>query len=225
MPIVIRVIGILVGMVGLGQTVLAQQPKIYDRVPVEVDPRAHYIIYLHGRIIEDQGRQPTHPIWGRYEYQKILEALAADGATVISEQRPPNTDMNQFARHVGDQVAQLLRADVRPEQISIVGFSKGGGIATQAAALLENPRINFVFLAACGDGNYRGINLRVWGRILSIYEASDESGRSCGELFAKAGATGTRSEIRINVGEQHGTFFRPHDEWLRPLHQWINRIQ
>ncbi|MBI1745851.1 MAG: alpha/beta hydrolase [Acidobacteria bacterium] len=203
---------------------MARKLKIRDRVPGKVDLRARYVIYLHGRIIEDQGRRPTHPTWGVYEYQKILDALATGGTTVISEQRPPMTDMDQFAAHVADQVRQLLHAGVRPERISVVGFSKGGGIATRASALLENPRVNFVLLAACGDGDFRGVNRRVWGRILSVYEASDEDGRSCAELFAKAGATGTRSEIRINRGERHGTFFRPHVEWLDPLRRWVNEV-
>jgi hypothetical protein len=225
MPIVTRLASaLLVCMLGFCQAVAAQQLKIHDQVPDKADLRARYLIYLHGRIIEDQGRRPTHPVWGVYEYQKILEALAADGATVISEQRPPLTDMDQFARHVADQVRRLLRAGVRPDRISVVGFSKGGGIATRASALLENPQINFVFLAACGDGDFRGVNLRVWGRILSVYEASDEDGRSCAELFARAGATGTRSEIRITLGEQHGTFFRPHVEWLDPLRRWVNAV-
>lgn len=212
---------LLAGVLGLGQAVVAQHLTILDRVPVKADPRARYLIYLHGRIIEDQGRRPTSPAWGVYEYQKVLEALAADGATVISEQRKPMTDMDQFAAHVAEQVRQLLGAGVRPERVAVVGFSKGGGIATRASALLEDPRINFVFLAACGDGNFQGVNLRVWGRILSVYEESDDVGRSCAELFAKAGATGTRSEIRINVGEQHGTFFRPHIEWLDPVRRWV----
>ena len=216
---------LLVVVLGLSEAVMAQHLKILDRVPVKVDQRARCLIYLHGRIIEDQGRRPTSPTWGVYEYQKVLEALATDGATVISEQRPPMTDMDQFAAHVADQVRQLLGAGVSPERISVVGFSKGGGIATRASALLENPRINFVFLAACGDGNFQGVNRKVWGRILSVYEASDDAGRSCAGLFAKAGAIGTRSEIRINVGEQHGTFFRPHVEWLDPVRRWVNDVR
>jgi hypothetical protein len=64
--------------------------------------------------------------------------------------------------------------------------------------------------------------LKVWGRILSVYEASDEVGRSCQGLFAKSAATGERSEIRINLGEEHGAFFRPHDEWLTPVIEWVH---
>ncbi|CAN5550142.1 hypothetical protein BH23ACI1_BH23ACI1_28590 [soil metagenome] len=216
---------LLVCVVGLCPTALAQQLKIHDGVPAEIDRRARYVIYLHGRIIEDQGPRPTHPDWGVYEYRRILEALAADGATVVAEQRPSMTDMDRFAQHVADQVRSLLRTGVAAGRISVIGFSKGGGIAMRTSALLENPHINFVFLGSCGDGDFRGLDLRVWGRILSVYEASDKVGQSCAELFAKSGSTGTRSEVRINLGEQHGAFFRPHNAWLEPVRRWIREAQ
>jgi hypothetical protein len=209
----------------LCSTVRGEQAAVYDRLPDHPDVKARYVIYLHGKIIEDQGRRPTHPTWGTYEYQKILDAIAADGFVVVSEQRPPNTDMDQFATHVVEQVRQLLRAGVKPEQIAVVGFSKGGGIAIRTSALLKNPAVNFVFLAACGDGNFSNTEIKVWGRILSVYEASDEIGRSCKSLFAKSGATGERSEIQINLGEHHGSFFRPHAEWLGPLLRWSHQTR
>lgn len=212
--------GLLCSLV-LCQNLGAQEGNALDRLPDKVDLRARYVIYLHGRIIEDQGRRPSHPAWGIYEYQQILDALASAGVTVISEQRPPMTDMDRFAGHVADQVRQLLRAGVQPERVSVVGFSKGGGITMRASALLQNARINFVLLAACGDGDFRGSDLRVWGRILSVYEASDEDGRSCASLFTRSGSTGERSEVQINTGEQHGAFFRPRAEWLGPVRRWI----
>jgi hypothetical protein len=214
---------LLVCGLALCQAAAAQQRAVHDGLPSHLDSKARYVIYLHGRIIEDQGRRPKHPAWGVYEYQQILEALATDGVLVISEQRPPMTDMDRFAGHVADQVRQLLGAGVRAEQISVVGFSKGGGIAMRASALLENARINFVFLAACGDGDFSGVDIKVWGRILSVYEASDDDGRSCASLFAKSGSTGTRSEIRVNIGQQHGAFFRPHAEWLSPVLRWVQQ--
>lgn len=216
---------VFIGGLLMGQAALAQRGSVHDQPPPSPDVRARYVIYLHGRIIEDQGRRPTHATWGTYEYQQILDKFAADGLVVISEQRPPLTDMDKFASHVADQVRALLRAGVPPEQVSVVGFSKGGGIAMRASALLRNPRINFVFLAACGDGDFDGVNIEVWGRILSVYEASDEIGRSCQSLFAKPGATGERSELRINLGEEHGTFFRPHHEWLTPALRWVHEAR
>ena len=199
----------------------AGQVAVHGRLPERLDVRARYVIYLHGRIIEDKGRRPTDATWGVYEYQQILESLAADGLVVVSEQRPPMTNMDRFAAHVAHQVRELLRAGVPPERISVVGFSKGGGIAMRASALLQNARINFVFLASCGDGDFSRSSLKVWGRILSVYEASDDVGRSCASLFAKSGSTGERKEIEINIGGGHGAFFRPRAEWLTPIIRWV----
>jgi len=198
-------------------------PRVRDRLPEHVDPHARYVIYLHGRIIEDKGRRPTDSNWGVYEYDKVLEALARDGAVVISEQRQPNTDMDQFASHVVEQVHQLLRGGALPERVSVVGFSKGGAIAIRASSLLHDPRVNFVFMAACGDGDFSRSTLNVSGRILSIFEESDEVGRSCKGLFAKSTSKAPPSETEIHVGEHHGTFYRPREEWLRPVLQWINQ--
>jgi hypothetical protein len=209
------------GLLGSRQAGPARQPQLLERLPDRPDAGASYIIYLHGRIIEDQGPRPTHPTYGVYEYRKVLEALAADGAVVVGEQRAPNTDIDEFASRVAEQVRALVAAGVAPERISVVGFSKGGGIAIRASALVRNPRVNFVFLAACGSGDFSGVDLQVWGRILSVYEASDEIGRSCAGLFAKAGETGMRLEMEINVGERHGTFYRPHAEWVDPVRRWV----
>jgi hypothetical protein len=213
-----------VGALLIYQGPLAQQGAVHDRLPRTPDAKRRYVIYLHGRIIEDEGRRPTHATWGTYEYPQILDGLAAGGLVVVSEQRLPMTDMDMFAGHVAEQVRTLLRAGVPAEQVSVVGFSKGGGIAMRTSALLQNPRINFVFLAACGDGDFSDSDLRVWGRILSVYEASDEVGRSCQSLFDKSGATGERSEVRINLGEEHGAFFRPHREWLTPVLKWVHNM-
>jgi dienelactone hydrolase len=193
---------------------------ILDRVPEAPDQSARYLIYLHGRIIEEQGRRPMHPTWGLYEYDRILEALAGGGAVVISEQRPAQTNVDKFAAHVVDQVRTLVRAGVPPERITVAGFSKGGGIAIRTSAFLKEPRVNFVFMAACGEGDFDRTDLKVEGRILSIYEANDEIGRSCKDLFGKGPDAGERSEIEVHVGDHHGTFFRVHQEWLDPLLRW-----
>jgi len=190
-------------------------------VPDAPDPGARYLIYLHGRIVEEQGRRPTHPTYGVYEYDKILQALAGRGAVVISEQRPAQTDVDKFAARVVDQVRRLVAAGVPPEHVTVAGFSKGGGIAIRASAFLKDPRVNFVFLAACGDGGFEGADVVVQGRILSIFEANDEIGRSCRNLFAKPGVNGERSEVEVHVGDHHGTFFRVHEEWLDPLLRWV----
>lgn len=202
---------------------LAQKGAILDEVPAQVRPGARYVIYLHGRIIEEQGPHAVDERFGSYEYQQILDSLAASGAEVISEQRPRGTDFRAFGSRVADQVRRLLAAGVPAERIAVVGFSKGGAIAMVASALLADPRVTFVFLAPCGDWVNGRDDVDVRGRILSIYEASDELGTSCEPLFAQASEPGEHREIRIDTGAGHGAFFRPRPEWLDPLFEWIER--
>lgn len=140
---------------------------------------------------------------------------------MISEQRPLGTDFRQFGARVAGQVRGLLAAGVPAERIAVVGFSKGGAIAIIASALLEDPRIAFVFLGACGDWVKGRDDVDVRGRILSIYEASDELGTSCAPLFTQATHAREHREIRITTGARHGAFYRPRPEWLRPLLQWV----
>ena len=49
-----------------------QSGTISSEVPETVDAEGDYLLYLHGRIIEVQGRRPTHPAFGVYEYDAIL---------------------------------------------------------------------------------------------------------------------------------------------------------
>lgn len=209
------------GLLLFAAPALAQTGAVWADVPAQVRPGARYVIYLHGRIVEEKGRRPTDERFGIYEYQQILDTLAASGAEVISEQRPGGTDFRAFGSHVADQVRRLLAAGVPAERIAVVGFSKGGAIAMIASALLGDPRVTFVFLGSCGDWVQGRDDLDVRGRILSIYEASDELGTSCEPLFAQAGEPGRHREIRIDTGAGHGAFFRPRPEWLDPLFEWI----
>ncbi|HEU4556886.1 MAG TPA: alpha/beta hydrolase [Longimicrobium sp.] len=203
----------------------AQRGSILADVPAQPRPGARYLIYLHGRIVEEQGSRPTDERFGTYEYQQILDTLAASGAEVIAEQRPRGTDFRAFGAHVADQVRRLQAAGVPPERIAVVGFSKGGAIAMIASALLKEPRLTFVLLAPCGDWVKGRDDVDVRGRILSIYEASDELGTSCEPLFAQASAPGEHREVRIATGAGHGAFFRPRAEWLTPTLQWVESRQ
>ena len=202
---------------------LAQSGSIMNDVPAQVRPGARYLIYLHGRNVEEQGPRPVDERFGTYEYQRILDTLAASGAEVIAEQRPRGTDFREFGSHVADQVRRLLAAGVPAERIAVVGFSKGGAIAMVASARLADPRVTFVFLGPCGDWVKGRDDVDVRGRILSVYEASDELGTSCEPLFAQASEPGEHREIRIDTGAGHGAFYRPRPEWLGPLLQWIDR--
>lgn len=217
-----RILTLCLLLTALPLPAAARPGAVHPDVPKRVDAKAYYVVFLHGKIVEDQGpRRPTHERFGVYEYRQILDRLAAEGFQVISEARPKDTDPERYARKVVGQVQRLLRAGVPPGRVAVVGFSKGGGIAIHTSSLLRNPRVSFVFLAACGPWIFEQTAVRPSGRVLSIYEASDRGGVSCKPLFDR-GAPGMRSrEVRIDTGKEHGAFFQPRPVWLRPLAEWL----
>ena len=179
-----------------------------------------YLIYLHGRIIEEQGNtRPTDSTFGVYEYDAILDSLRHAGLVVLSEQRPSKANSDSFAARVVRLVDSLLGLGVPPGHITVAGFSKGGWIAILAASRLQNPEVSFVFMAACGPWAF-GPDLHVNGRMLSLYETSDSMGVSCAPMFAHRSAGSTIREIALSLGLGHGTFFQPRSAWLTPTVAW-----
>lgn len=199
------------------------EPLIHPGVPAGIDREARYLVYLHGRILEGNVPEPTHPEHGTYDYGGILRAFAGAGYTVIAEHRAADTDPDAYARKVVTQVEALLAAGVPATQVAVVGFSKGGGIAVRASALLADARVRFVFLAACGDGSRSETYPDVRGRFLSVIEKSDTSGRSCRPLFEHATKPIVSEEIEISTGAGHGAFYRPRLEWVAPVLAWLNK--
>jgi predicted esterase len=208
----------------IGAACTAEQSKanllILNEIPVRIDPNAHYLFYLHGAIIERAGVRPTHPEFGVYEYQEILEVLAANGFVVISEARPAGTDGGVYAAKVADQVRALIKGGVPPERITIVGFSKGGGIAILASSILSDERLNFVFIGACGTWLDSRPEIVPHGRLLALREASDDLVGSCEGVFARSIGDGERKEITLELGGGHGAFYRPRPEWVDPAVEW-----
>ena len=193
---------------------------VLPQVPEHADAAARYLIYLHGAIIEEEGVRPTSPRFGVYEYRRILDTFAERGFVVISQARPRGTEVGAYAGQVASQVDSLIEQGVAPERVTVVGFSKGGAIAIRTSELLRNPRVNFVLLAACGNG-MRTDPPRLVGRILSIHEASDDIGRSCRDLTGGSGSP-VRREIEIHVGGGHGAFYRPVAAWVDPVVEWAS---
>ena len=109
-------------------------------------PAAPVVIYLHGRIVEEQGPGAVSPEFGAYGYQAILDSLRAGGFQVLADLRPKGTDVTEDANRVARQVDSLLKAGV------------------QSAALLHRTDITFVFLAARSEGT---ADLQIAGRVLS----------------------------------------------------------
>jgi hypothetical protein len=196
--------------------------QILTDVPSEIDPDARYLFYLHGAIIERAGVRPTHPEFGVYEYQQILEVFAERGFVVISEARPAGTDATRYAATVADQVRALLASGVPPRHVTVLGFSKGGAIAIISSSLLANRKVNFVFMAACGPWLASRPEIVPHGRLLALREASDGLVGSCEGLFARAAGDGEHEEITLELGGGHGAFYRPRPEWIDPVVEWAS---
>jgi hypothetical protein len=211
----------LVGACAIDQSSPAESPaQISSDVPDDIDPAARHLIYLHGAIIERAGERPTHPRYGVYEYRKILEVFAARGFVVISEARPEGTDGMLYAATVVDEVRKLLAAGVPPDHITVVGFSKGGGIAIAASSMLANDDLNFVFMAACSPWLDARPEIVARGRLLSLRESSDDLVGSCQGLFERSPSPNDQLEVVLELGGGHGAFYRPWSKWVDLVVGW-----
>jgi hypothetical protein len=186
------------------------------------------MFYLHGKIIEDQGIPAISPDYGEYEYLPILEKLSSYGFVVISEQRPKNTEPAEYARKISMQVEELLKAGVPAGNISVVGASKGAGIAILVSYLLENREINYVIRGICDPASVEGLiqnNIFLYGNVLSIYDSTDQQAGSCRKLFTFSEGKGISryNEVILNVGTGHGVLYKPLDEWVLPAVHWAGQ--
>ncbi len=181
-----------------------------------------YLFYLHGQIVEGSDGRPEHPEYGVYDYPAIVQALENKGFTVISEIRDFQTDGRAYAEQLAGEVEALLSDGVLPERISIIGASKGGGIAVAASSLLANEKLNFVFLGTCVNWIKEWPELTLRGRILSISEETDTVAGSCEELFSGSDIGPKFREIRIHTGRGHGAFYEPIPEWIEPAVAWCS---
>lgn len=195
---------------------------IVSEPPEHAAANTDYVFYLHGQIVQEVGLRPTHPRYGLYDYPLILEALAVDGITIISERRKPGTRPERYAKLVAKQVGELLASGVEAENITVVGFSAGGVIAIRASSLLVDTDISFVILAACWGWTSDEPKIRLHGHILSVLEKSDQT-VSCIELANRTPQPLSFEEFSINTGKEHGAFYLPNEAWLDPVLAWIQR--
>ncbi len=195
--------------------------SVNSSLPENIYPDRHYLFYLHGKIIEDEGVDAVSPQFGPYEFQEILNYLADGGFEVIGEIRTAPTDAIVYADRVVAQVNSLLEQGVSSENIAVVGFSKGAAIAIQASMKLGNPDLNFVLIAICGEEANRGADFALAGRFLSLYERSDPLGSTCRPMIEGSPDVKEFDEIEFATGKQHGTFYSADPSWLDPLMSWL----
>lgn len=194
-----------------------------------VNPSAKYFFYLHGAIMEKQGRNATSPRHGPYLYDSIIEHFEDRGLTVIEEVRG-EVKPHQYASKVAMQVRKLMAAGVPAENICVGGFSKGGFITLLVASSLNESGVAYVVMAGCGKGKYarpyeqflkmkRGARLK--GRVYSIYAGSDLDAQTCRKAFEQSSGDGfIYKENRVKSGKGHGLFYQPRPQWVDPVAIW-----
>lgn len=198
--------------------------RILDGLPGVIDPKARYLFYLHGLIIEEQGTRPTSPRHGVYEYREILEHFRDEGFVVVSEARPKGTDPEAYGAKVAAQVRDLLRAGVSPRHVTVMGASKGGVIAMIASTLLRERHVRFVLMASCGDYDiFKRFKVDLSGEILSVYDDKDEVAGTCADFFKRSSGVSKRTEVVLKLGLGHGILYRPLKEWTGPAAAWARR--
>lgn len=188
-----------------------------DHFPKELNKGERYVIYLHGKIIEDMGTRPTHPEFGVYEYEDILSSIAARGYRVISEVRKPNTDPQHYADYVSDQIRRYR--DQGDGELNVVGFSKGAVITLLVSSQLEYADIKYAILAGCWQSITQQ-SMQLSGRVLSLYDVSDSVG-TCQPLADKSSKIVDFHEETFDTGESHGLFFKPNPVWQESLFDWL----
>ncbi len=195
--------------------------NILQHVPDSPDPTQQYLFYLHGLIVEVAGIRPKSDEHGYYEYQLILEVLAKEGFTVISEARKEGSEIKPYAENIASQIKTLLAKSVPPGNITVVGASKGGVICAYVSNILREKGINFVILAGLFEKCLTDENLKVCGNVLSIHDRSDKQSMRPEVYFQRSAGLGKFQAIVLGLDIGHGLIYRPYREWIDPLLAWV----
>ena len=200
----------------LAQTVLRDLPE-------RISPDTRYILYVHGRIIETEGPEAVSDRFGPYDFRGITEALSSRGHVVIAELRGPGG--LEYVDTIVGHVRTLQGAGVPAENITVVGFSKGGYMTLRAARELREPDVSFAILAGCVAEAVAGEDLSadgLDGRLLSMADSSDDLGFPCTPLFARNVQLSSPISMVFHEGSGHGRFYAADPVWLTPLMDWID---
>jgi hypothetical protein len=197
--------------------------NILQHVPDHPDSSNHYLFYLHGLIVEEAGIRPKSQEHGYYEYQLILDALAEEGFTVISEAREKGTQVLAYAEKIASEIRQLLAGGISPANITVVGASKGGIISAYVSNMLQDKNLNYAILSGLFEKCLVDDNLRLYGNVLSIHDRADKQSMTPELYFQRSAGLGKFTAIVLSLDIGHGLIYRPYREWIDPLLAWLKR--
>mgnify|MGYP005993037789 FL=1 len=194
--------------------------NIYENFPREIKSNERYVFYSHGFIVEGQNPTPINPRWGMYDFPEIKKVRSDDSYSLMAYHRTKNTAPRLFAKKLAKAANNLINEGVKPENITFVGFSRGGAITVLTSNYLASDKVNFVILAGCSKFVKNNPELEVFGNIFSVFETSDGVG-SCQFLIDRSKKVKTFKELSITTGKEHGAFYNPLPEWIIPVKKWL----
>ena len=184
-------------------------------------PRKH-VFYLHGMIVQVQGINAVSETFGPYRYTDIVDSLKAAGYEVHSEVRPPDTQFEAYARKISGQIDELIGKGVKAGDITVIGASAGAQMAMAVSDQNPNP-VNYVLLAANSDRLESTYSWKLHGRILGIYERSDQiAGKNYDHWKDRSADALEFVQLEIHTGLDHGFLYQPLREWLEPARLWMD---
>ena len=141
----------------------------------------------------------------------------------ISEAREQDTQVMPYAEKVVIEIQGLLESGVPSQNISVVGASKGGVIASYVSLMLQENEINYVFLAGLFERCLADQDLSLYGKILSIHDSSDTLSITPDPFFERSSGQGVFKKIVVTKGLGHGLIYQPYSDWMEPLVDWIRQ--
>lgn len=190
--------------------------------PADPKPDAKYVFYLHGAGVEE------NPQKAKENWRANAKAFEGKGFIVVAEQRSANTSIRDYAKKISDWTKVLVAKGVPPENVTVIGFSKGGVIALSVANWNQAPSMNYVILAGCAGERRADLQkvqqaaaARLKGRMLSIYDGGDPEFGTCQPLFDAAGAGVKGAERKLETGRGHQAFAFADKSWFDPVAEFI----
>lgn len=199
----------------------AEGGTILNQLPETIDPDGRYVFYAHGAVAEGTPvERPYSADWGTYKRPELEAALSDPAWQLVVHRRPRRAPVNGSAMRIIKAIERLIDQGVAADHIALVGFSKGGQITSIATTRMEEHQVRVVLLGTCWDWLEKAPNVQVAGTILSVRDESDKT-ISCDGLAKRGDRVLSFEEIVTNIGDRHGSFFAPHDEWVKPVKAWL----
>ena len=178
------------------------------------------IVFLHNAWFERHKNGEAHQQFGVYDFAGIRDALGRN-AQVIAPERDPNAQPHAEALEVVELIESLMDDGMEASDIKIVGASKGAFIAQLASEQIAEPTLRWVLVGGCHVRRLAsGPAPKMSGRVLSIYDTSDQMAGPCRDFPALTEETVRFEERSVETGRGHGFQFSADEAWIAPARDW-----